>query len=194
MKHDPEAFWLATVAAISALLAEDTSRTGRIAAIGCTGFGDGVFRVDAEGRATRSGIVSVDHREQAVLRRLQADERGLRLSAITEQRLWGGQPCEDCGHLGDQLLWAAAHQPAGAADAADEYPAPRWRLPVAVRGQPMLGLQSGPVSRAGLEGRVSGPKANMLVTSSPVQIRHLQFLPYIYGTAHGPISGGFGGQ
>ena len=91
VERDPEAFWLATVAAISALLAEDSSRAGRIVAIGCTGFGNGVFLVDAEGRATRPGIVSVDHRAQGLLRRLEADGRDAPLSAISGQRLWGGQ-------------------------------------------------------------------------------------------------------
>lgn len=91
VERDPEAFWLATVAAIAALLAEDTSRAGRIAAIGCTGFGNGVFLVDAEGRATRPGIVSVDHRAQGLVNQLQAEGHDALLSAISGQRLWGGQ-------------------------------------------------------------------------------------------------------
>lgn len=84
-------FWQATAGAIRALLAEDPQRAGRIAAIGCTGFGNGVFLVDAAGQATRPGIVSVDHRAQGLVDRLRAGGQVAALQAISGHRLWGGQ-------------------------------------------------------------------------------------------------------
>ena len=99
VERDAEAFWQATVEAIGKLLAADPSRAGRIAAIGCTGFGNGVFLVDAEGQATRPGIVSVDHRAQGLVDQLQASGQDASLSAISGQRLWGGQTLMILAHL-----------------------------------------------------------------------------------------------
>lgn len=99
VERDPEAFWQATVAAIASLLAEDPTRADRIAAIGCTGFGNGVFLVNAAGQATRPGIVSVDHRAQGLVDELQASGQDGALSAISGQRLWGGQTLMILAHL-----------------------------------------------------------------------------------------------
>lgn len=96
VERDPEAFWQATAQAIRLLLAADDSFAGRIAAIGCTGFGNGVFLVDAEGRATRPGIVSVDHRAAGLVAGLTEAEA---LSQALGQRLWGGQTVMLLAHL-----------------------------------------------------------------------------------------------
>ncbi|MGO4853567.1 FGGY-family carbohydrate kinase [Phaeovulum sp. W22_SRMD_FR3] len=99
VERDAEAFWQATAAAITAVLAEDPARAGRVAAIGCTGFGNGGFFVDASGRATRPGIVSVDHRAQPLVTRLQAEGHAVGISAVSGQKLWGGQTLMQLAHL-----------------------------------------------------------------------------------------------
>lgn len=97
VERDPEAFWTATAEAIRAALA--TIDPDRIAAIGCTGFGNGVFLTDADGRGTRPGIVSVDHRAQGLVDRLAAEGRADALAAISRHRLWGGQTLTQIAHL-----------------------------------------------------------------------------------------------
>ena len=89
VERDAQAFWLATAQTIRALLTERTA--GQLVAVGCTGFGNGIFLVDAEGRATRPGIVSVDHRAQPLVDRLAKQGRLPALSALNGNRLWGGQ-------------------------------------------------------------------------------------------------------
>lgn len=90
VERDPEAFWSATASAIRALL-EEGGYAERVAAIGCTGFGNGVFLVDANGRSVRPGIVSVDHRAQPLVDELACNGEAGRLAVITGQKIWGGQ-------------------------------------------------------------------------------------------------------
>ncbi len=66
VEREPEAFWRGTAKAIRELTAREVAAE-RIAAIACTGFGNGVFLVDENGRGTRDGIVSVDHRAQPIV-------------------------------------------------------------------------------------------------------------------------------
>lgn len=99
VERGAEDFWQATAQAIREVLAEDPSRAGRIAAIGCTGFGNGVFLVDEAGRATRPGIVSVDHRAAGLVADLAAAGRTEALQAIVGQRIWGGQTLMLLAHL-----------------------------------------------------------------------------------------------
>ncbi|GAB5468445.1 MAG: FGGY-family carbohydrate kinase [Rhodospirillales bacterium] len=89
VERDPEAFWQAAASAIRAVTAD--LDPARIAGIGCTGFGNGIFLTDERGRGTRPGIVSVDHRAQPLVDRLLADGRAETLSAINGHRPWGGQ-------------------------------------------------------------------------------------------------------
>lgn len=89
VERDAAAFWRATARAIRTLL--DATTAARLLAVGCTGFGNGVFLVDGDGQPTRPGIVSVDHRAQPLVDRLSAEGRLDRLSALNGHRAWGGQ-------------------------------------------------------------------------------------------------------
>ena len=89
VERDGRAFWQATAQAIRALLADGAA--ARLVAVGCTGFGNGIFLVDAAGHPTRPGIVSVDHRAQPLVDRLAREGRHDALSALNGHRLWGGQ-------------------------------------------------------------------------------------------------------
>lgn len=89
VERDPETFWSATASAIRSLMSDDVR--ARLTAIGCTGFGNGIFLVDAEGRPTRPGIVSVDHRAQPLVDRIEAAGQADALGAMNGHRVWGGQ-------------------------------------------------------------------------------------------------------
>ncbi|HEY0275591.1 MAG TPA: FGGY-family carbohydrate kinase [Paenirhodobacter sp.] len=102
VERDPEAFWAATAHAIRGLMNDEV--TARLTAIGCTGFGNGIFLVDAQGRPTRPGIVSVDHRAQPLVDRITAAGQAEMLGAMNGHRPWGGQTLT-------QLAWLAEIEP-----------------------------------------------------------------------------------
>lgn len=89
VERDGLAFWAAIARAIRSLV--DTGRAARLVAVGCTGFGNGLFLTDAEGGPTRPGIVSVDHRAEPLVQALVTAGEADRLAAICGARLWGGQ-------------------------------------------------------------------------------------------------------
>lgn len=103
VEREPEAFWRGTATAIRQLTSGEIA-ADRIAAVACTGFGNGVFLVNAEGRATRDGIVSVDHRAQGIVDQFERDGTAGRIEAITGQKIWGGQTLM-------QLVWLARNEP-----------------------------------------------------------------------------------
>lgn len=89
VERDPDAFWDATAGTIRAVV--EGVAPGRLVAVGCTGFGNGIFMVDAAGRPTRPGIVSVDHRAQPIVDALAAEGRLGEISTLNGHRPWGGQ-------------------------------------------------------------------------------------------------------
>lgn len=113
VERDPEAFWEKTAQAIRELTAPEIDPQ-RIVAVACTGFGNGVFLVDENGRGTRHGIVSVDHRAQPIVEELLRNETAQAIEAISGNRIWGGQTLM-------QLAWLARNEP-------DTVAATRWAL------------------------------------------------------------------
>lgn len=103
VEREPEAFWRGTAKAIRELTAHEIA-PDRIAAVACTGFGNGVFLVDGEGRGTRPGIVSVDHRAQPIVDEFSRDGTAERIEAITGHQIWGGQTLL-------QLIWLSRNEP-----------------------------------------------------------------------------------
>jgi L-xylulokinase len=103
VERDPDAFWEKTAQAIRALTATEID-THRIVAVACTGFGNGVFLVDENGRGTRSGIVSVDHRAQPIVDEYLRSATASVIEAISGNRIWGGQTLM-------QLAWLARNEP-----------------------------------------------------------------------------------
>lgn len=89
VERDVAAFWAGTVSALRRIVADCAGH--RIAGIGCTGFGNGIFLVDEDGHGTRPGIVSVDHRAQPLVDELERDGAAEAIAAITGNRIWGGQ-------------------------------------------------------------------------------------------------------
>lgn len=113
VEREPEAFWRNTAHAIRDLVSTQVD-PGRIAAIACTGFGNGIFLVDEHGRGTRDGIVSVDHRAQPIVDEFRRDGTAEAVEALSGQRIWGGQTLM-------QLIWLARNEP-------DAVERTRWAL------------------------------------------------------------------
>jgi len=103
VEREADPFWQGTARAIRELTASDVPAE-RIAMIGCTGFGNGVFLVDEQGRPTRDGIVSVDYRAQPLVDALVKEGRAREIEDISGHRLWGGQTIM-------QLAWLARYEP-----------------------------------------------------------------------------------
>lgn len=103
VEREPEAFWRNTARAIRELTSGQVD-PGRIAAIACTGFGNGIFLVDEQGRGTRDGIVSVDHRAQSIVEDFRRDGTADAMEALSGHRIWGGQTIM-------QLIWLARNEP-----------------------------------------------------------------------------------
>lgn len=102
VERDPRAFWERTARSIRQLTATLVD-ADRIAAVACTGFGNGLFLVDAHGAPTRDGIVSIDHRAQALVECFAAEGVTPEIEAINGQRCWGGQTLM-------QLAWLQRHE------------------------------------------------------------------------------------
>ena len=89
VERNGNAFWQATRSTIREILQDDI--TQRVVAVGCTGFGNGIFLVDEAGQPTRPGIVSVDHRAQPIADQLIAQHQDQAISHENGHRPWGGQ-------------------------------------------------------------------------------------------------------
>ncbi len=101
-EREPEALWQATVGCIRQLLAETDA--ARVAAVGLTSHGNGLYLVDREGLPTRAAIMAADTRAEPAVKAWRADgvERALRPQAWNG--LWAGKP-------GPLLAWLATHEP-----------------------------------------------------------------------------------
>lgn len=103
VEREPKRFWENTAQAIRELTTT-VVKPERIAAITCTGFGNGIFLVDENGRAIRDGIVSVDQRAQLIADAFFEDHTAIHMEATTGHRVWGGQTIM-------QLIWLARNEP-----------------------------------------------------------------------------------
>jgi L-xylulokinase len=97
VERDLDTFWRGTASALRRLTSACVGR--EILAVGCTGFGNGIFLVDEAGHSTRPGIVSVDHRAQPLVDTLKSSGDAEAISAATGHRLWGGQTLMQLAHL-----------------------------------------------------------------------------------------------
>jgi len=84
-EFDAEALWQATAAAVRTAIDKAGIPPDRIAAVGCTGHGNGVYLVDADGHPVRNAIFSADSRASSV---------GLPRGSTA---WYGRRPCNRCG-------------------------------------------------------------------------------------------------
>jgi len=104
VEFDAEALWQATAAAVRNAIDKAAIPPDKIAAIGCTGHGNGVYLVDADGHPVRNAIFSADTRAREYVERWTAAGIDRVVRPKTMQSLWPGQP-------NALLAWLAEHEP-----------------------------------------------------------------------------------
>jgi len=91
-ERDMDETWASTAEAISQVLKESGIDPGEIAAIACTGHGNGIYLVDKHGKAVRNAINSTDSRAQSYIDEWLADGVDSKALPKTTQCLWPAQP------------------------------------------------------------------------------------------------------
>lgn len=91
-ERDPEFLWTETCAVIRAALAGAGVTGADIAAVGITGYGNGLYLLDAEGRPIGNGILSSDQRAAGIVESLRAQGKERELIAHTYKPYWQGGP------------------------------------------------------------------------------------------------------
>ncbi len=111
LERDPEAMWAAVCGAARKVLDASGVAPSAIAAVGLTGYGDGLHLVDRRGDPVRNAILSPDQRAhgEVAFWREQGLEAGV--VALTWHRLWAGKPLP-------LIAWLEKHEPDALARAA----------------------------------------------------------------------------
>lgn len=104
VERDVDGMWEASAAALREVLDTAGVRGSDIAGIGVTAHGDGLYLLDAQGRPTRPGIVSLDSRAHGVVDRWDADGRTKRNLELAGQPFFPAAPQPI-------LAWLLEHEP-----------------------------------------------------------------------------------
>ena len=103
VERDAEALWR-TVCSLIRRTLETAAVSGKdIAAIGLTGYGNGICLVDENGTAVGPAIVSSDDRGTDIVAEMRASGQEKKIYELTHQRLWSAQ-------TGTLLVWLARHE------------------------------------------------------------------------------------
>ncbi len=92
VEMDLDAMWQASAASIREVVAAASIDPREIAAVACTGHGNGIYLLDAEGKAVRNAISSSDSRARAYVERWAADGVDKAIRPKTMQSIWPAQP------------------------------------------------------------------------------------------------------
>jgi len=103
-ERDPEQSWRDTADCIREAILQAGIPPEAIAAVGCTGYGNGLHLLDAAGRAVRPFIGSGDTRAREWVERQTASGAAAAILPHTAQSLWPGQPPAI-------LAWLQDHEP-----------------------------------------------------------------------------------
>jgi len=102
VEFDAETLWQATAAAVRRAIQKAGIAPAAIAAVACTGHGNGLYLVDAEGRPVRNAIFSSDARARPYVERWTAEGVDRAVRPKTMQALWPGQPNAILAWLADR--------------------------------------------------------------------------------------------
>ncbi len=102
-ERDAEAMWRGTAAAIREVLASSGVNPAEIAAVACTGHGNGLYLVDAQGNPVRNAVNSTDSRAAAIVAGWKRDGIDARALPKTAQCVWPAQPAA-------LLIWLREHE------------------------------------------------------------------------------------
>lgn len=101
---DANRLWQATAEVVRQVIEETGVKAGEVAAVACTGHGNGLYLVDEEGVPTRKGISSSDSRALSYVDQWNAEGVIDRVRQKTLQDNWPAQP-------NAILRWLVDHEP-----------------------------------------------------------------------------------
>ncbi len=104
LERDPEAMWAAVCDVARKVLAVSGVEPSSIAAVGLTGYGNGLFLIDRDGRPVRNAILSPDQRAQGVVARWRAEGAEARSVQLTYNAQFAGKPLP-------LIAWLETHEP-----------------------------------------------------------------------------------
>jgi L-xylulokinase len=104
LERDPDAMWAAVCDVARKVLSASSVAPASIAAVGLTGYGNGLFLVDRDGRPVRNAILSPDQRARAILARWRAEGAEARSVQLTYNSEFPGKPLP-------LIAWLDAHEP-----------------------------------------------------------------------------------
>ena len=110
LERDPEAMWSAICEVSRAVLKAAAVAPSSIVAVGLTGYGNGLYLVDRQGRPVRNGVLSPDLRAKEIVARWRAAGLEDETIPLTYQRQWPGKPAP-------LIAWLEVHEPAALARA-----------------------------------------------------------------------------
>jgi L-xylulokinase len=109
-ERDMAAMWRGTAEAIREAVAQSGVDPAKIACVACTGHGNGLYLIDADGQPVRNGINSMDGRAAEIIAEWKADGVDARALPKTAQCVWPAQP-------NALLAWLREHEPQSVARA-----------------------------------------------------------------------------
>ena len=104
LERDPEAMWASVCDVTRKVLADSAVDPPSIAAVGLTGYGNGLLLVDRNGTPVRNAILSPDLRASAILERWRAEGAEARSLGLTLNSQFPGKPMP-------LIAWLEAHEP-----------------------------------------------------------------------------------
>jgi len=110
-ERDPEELWAAVTRTIPAALTAAGVGAEDIACVGLTGYGNGLYLVDAAGRPVMNGILASDIRAAGIVEEWRAAGLEPERLARTRQRFWPATPAA-------LIAWLVRHRPEAIAAAA----------------------------------------------------------------------------
>ncbi len=103
-ERDMDAMWRGTAEAVREALERSGVDPAEVAAVACTGHGNGLYLIDAQGRPVRNGINSTDSRAAEIVACWKEEGVDLRALPKTAQCVWPAQP-------NALLAWLREHEP-----------------------------------------------------------------------------------
>jgi L-xylulokinase len=104
VERSTEALWTSVVEAVRTVVSELGPSSGTIAAIGCSGHGNGLYALDAHGQALPTAYQSLDSRADTIVADWIEQGLGEALFEDAWQQAWPGQPLA-------LLEWLRRHEP-----------------------------------------------------------------------------------
>ena len=92
VEMDMDTTWQATAASIREVVAAAGIDPREIAAVACTGHGNGIYLVDAGGQPVRNAVSSSDSRARSYIEKWAADGLDKAIRPKTMQSIWPAQP------------------------------------------------------------------------------------------------------